>query len=132
VTAAGRYLLDTSALIDVSKEIEPTSSQVRRWLTGSSEVGTCGVVVAEFFAGLSANERSMWMPLIDRLAFWETTRRSAVLAGIYRYQFARLGKALSTPDTIIAAIAVNVGATLVTRNVKDFPMSDLSVLDLAM
>jgi hypothetical protein len=50
VTATDRYLIDRTALIDISKEIEPISSQIREWLAGPDEVGTCGVVVAEFFA----------------------------------------------------------------------------------
>jgi predicted nucleic acid-binding protein len=88
--------------------------------------------VAELFAGLPPSERSTWTPIIDRLSFWEATRRVAAQAGVYRYQFARLGKALSTPDTIIAAIAVSVGATLVTRNARDFPMPEQSLLDLGL
>ena len=50
VTAIDRYLIDRTALIDIPKEIEPISSQIREWLAGPDEVGTCGVVVAEFFA----------------------------------------------------------------------------------
>ena len=124
----GRYLLDTTAMIDISKGIEPISTMIQGWLAGSNEVGICGVVVAEFFAGIQLAERARWVSFIDRLTFWDVTRWIAIQAGIYRYRYARLGTKLSTPDTLIAAVAVNVGATLVTRNVKDFPMNELSLL----
>lgn len=130
MTTTGRYLLDTTALIDISKEIEPISSHIRGWLDGPEEVGICGVVVAEFFTGLRPNERPLWVSFVDRLAFWDVTRRMAIQAGMYRYHHARLGVTLSTTDTLIAAVAVSVGATLVTRNIKDFPMNELSLLEL--
>lgn len=128
MTAAGRFLLDTTVLIDVSKEVEPIASHVHGWLSGPDEVGICGVVVAEFFAGLRPDERPPWASFIDRLAFWDVTRRIAIQAGIYRYHHARLGMTLSTTDTLIAAVAVSFGATLVTRNIKDFPMNGLSLM----
>ena len=130
MTPISRYLLDTTALIDISKEVEPISSQIRGWLAGPNEVGICGVVVAEFFSGLRPDERPPWVSFIDRLTFWVVTRRIAIQAGIYRHDHARLGMTLSTTDTLIAAIAVSTGATLVTRNIKDFPMTGLSVLQV--
>jgi predicted nucleic acid-binding protein len=130
VTAIHHYLIDRTALIDISKEIEPISSQIREWLEGPAEVGTCGAVVSEFFAGLRSNERLPWISFIDRLAFWEITRPIAIQAGVFRHYHARLGVALSTTDTLIAAVAVSVGATLVTRNIKDFPMNEVSVIRL--
>ena len=130
MTTTDRYLLDTTALIDISKEIEPISSQIRDWLAGPDEVGTCGVVVAEFFAGLRPNEQLPWITFIDSLEFWEVTRPIAIQAGVFRYHYARLGVTLSTTDTLIAAVAVGVGATLVTRNIKDFPMNEVSTIRL--
>ncbi|MGH2615024.1 MAG: type II toxin-antitoxin system VapC family toxin [Thermomicrobiales bacterium] len=130
MTAPGRYLLDTSVLIDVSKDVEPVSSLVRNWLDGPDEVGTCGVVVAELFAGLGSNEHPFWISFVDRLTFWNVTRPIAIHAGMVRHRHLRKGISLSTPDTLIAAVAISVGATLVTRNVKDFPMDGLSLFPL--
>lgn len=128
MTETGRYLLDATVLIDISKEIEPISSSVRDWLSESADVGVCGVVVTEFFAGLRPDQRLRWQSFVERLDFWEVTPQMAMQAGVYRYTFARRGTALSTTDALIAAIAVNVGATLVTGNVKDFPMTELVLM----
>jgi len=34
------------------------------------------------------------------------------------------------PDTLIAAVARRVGATVVTDNAKDFPMDDIQVMSI--
>jgi predicted nucleic acid-binding protein len=51
--------------------------------------------------------------------------RDAMRAGLYRYQFARQGQALSTPDVTITALTYEIGATLVTSNAKHYPMLDI-------
>jgi predicted nucleic acid-binding protein len=128
VTATGRYLLDATVLIDISKEHEPISSTVFRWLVELAEVGVCDIVITEFFAGLRPEQRPRWERFVERLAFWDVTPQIAKHAGIYRYTYARRGTTLATTDAIIAATAVTVGATLVTGNVKDFPMPELSLM----
>lgn len=128
MTATGRYLLDATVLIDISKDHEPISSMIHQWLADLVEVGVCGVVVAEFFAGLRPEQQPRWATFVERLAYWELTPHVAIQAGIYRYTYARRGTTLATTDAIIAATAVSVGATLVTGNVKDFPMPELSLL----
>ena len=88
------------------------------------------MTVAEFFAGLQPDERPRWDAFVAELTYWATTREMARQAGIYRYEYARRGRTILTADALIAATAAAVGATLVTENVKDFPMSDLRLLRL--
>jgi hypothetical protein len=123
-------ILDTTVLIDAAKHREPALSWLRDALEQSIELGVCGVIVAEFYAGLRPDERSRWEAFIDELTYWGTTREMAQQAGIYRYDFARRGRAILTPDAMIAATAVAVGAALVTDNVKDFPMPELEIIRL--
>ena len=91
-------------------------------------MGVCGVVITEFFTGLQPEQRPRWETFVERLAFWNITPQIAMQAGLYRYTYARRGTTLATTDAIIAATAVSVGATLVTGNVKDFPMPELSLI----
>lgn len=49
-------------------------------------------------------------------------------AGRYRYQHARAGQQIETPDATIAAVARAHKATVVTANTKDFPMTDIPVV----
>ena len=125
-----RYLLDTTALIDFAKGHEPASSRVLRMIESGDEVGVCAVVVAEFYAGLAPQERPRWDSFFEALRFWGATRETARQAGIWRYQFAREGTQLSTTDLLVAAVASQREATIVTDNVKDYPVDKINVLPL--
>jgi predicted nucleic acid-binding protein len=126
-----RYLLDTTVLIDASHYREPAFSWLADALGQPDEIGVCAVVIAEFFAGLRPDERPRWAAFVGRLTYWATTREMAQQAGIYQYEYARLGRAILTPDALIAATAAAVRATLVTDNARDFPMPDVAAIRLA-
>jgi predicted nucleic acid-binding protein len=125
-----RYLLDTAILIDFSKGWEPARSQLPLWNSSGDELGVCSINVAEFYAGISPSERARWDTVLQVLYYWDITRSAARQAGIWRYDFARRGVALSTADTLIAAVAQQQGAILVTNNVKDFPMGGVQLRSL--
>jgi predicted nucleic acid-binding protein len=125
-----RYLLDTTVLIEASRHREPALSWLQEALRKSDEVGVCAVTVAEFFAGLRPDERPRWDAFVAELTYWATTREMARQAGIYRYAYARLGRTILTADVLIAATAAAVGATLVTNNIKDFPMPEIKTMRL--
>ena len=124
------YLLDTTALIDYSKQYEPVRGRVQALLDSDSEIGVCGINVAEFFAGVPPARRHDWDDFFASLTYWEITMDAAVRAGGYRHVFARVGVAISLPDALTAAVAAGVRATIVTRNVRHFPMDDVTVLDI--
>jgi predicted nucleic acid-binding protein len=89
VTERSPYLLETSVVIDISKNIEPATSLVDGWLAGSNEVGVCQVVVAEFFTGVPATQRRKWTEFIAR---WSASPEVAMQAGILRHDYARLSR----------------------------------------
>ncbi len=125
-----RYLLDTTALIDFAKGREPASSRILRMIESGDEVGVCAVVVTEYYAGLAREERPKWDDFFGALGFWEATREAARQAGVWRYEFARKGTQLSTADLLVAAVASQREAVIVTDNVKDYPMDEVNILPL--
>lgn len=125
-----RYLVDTSTLIDFAKNFEPVRSQLLDMLRSENEIGVCDVVIAELYAGARSGERAAWRRFLPSLTYWETTVEAAERAGSYRYDYALRGRAIGIGDALIAAVAVDVQATLVTNNVKDFPMADLVLMPL--
>jgi predicted nucleic acid-binding protein len=125
-----RYLLDTTVLIEASRHREPALSWLQEALRTPVEVGVCAVTIAEFFAGLRPDERPRWDAFVAELTYWAATREMARQAGIYRYAYARLGRTVLTADALIAATAAAVGATLVTDNIKDFPMPEIKTMRL--
>jgi len=125
-----RYLLDTTALIDFSKGTEPTFSLVHRFLRNSDEVGVSPVNVTEFYAGLAPSQWGVWDEFFEPLLLWPISLAAAKQAGRFRYDFARQGITLSTTDTLVAAVAREQGATIVTSNVKDYPMDEVTLFPL--
>jgi predicted nucleic acid-binding protein len=125
-----RYLLDTTALIDFSKGKEPAFSLIHRFIEHGDEVGVSPINVTEFYAGLAPAQREVWDAFFEPLLLWPISLAAAKQAGRFRYDFARRGITLSTTDALVAAVAREVGATLVTSNVKDYPMDEVSLLPL--
>ena len=125
-----RYFMDTNVLIDYTKGIARVVTQVQAWFDADDEVGISAVQIAEFFSGVPTVEFRTWTALLEAYDRWPVTEVVARRAGKYRYDFARRGVQISTTDALIAAVARDRAAVLVTRNVRDFPMTDIHVLSL--
>lgn len=125
-----RYLLDTTVLIDLSKRFEPTTSGVRALIEARHEIALCAVTVAEFYSGLGITERTYWDIFISKLPYWDISRSAATRAGVDRADFRRRGRTFTTTDSLLAALARERNAILVTSNERDFPMDDLQVLNI--
>lgn len=125
-----RYLLDTSVLINFSKQNEPTMSKLIALLESDAEIGICSITIAEFFAGIPPQLRQEWTEFFATLHYWDVSFKAAQRAGSFRYDYQKQGKHLQIIDALIAAVGKDVGATIVIRNVKDFPMLDIDILSL--
>lgn len=123
-----RHLLDTTVLIDYLQGERKTVELVAGLADQGHELGICCVNVTEVYSGLGKEDRDKADKLIDSLRFYEVSRETAKKAGSFRFQFARKGLTLTVSDTLIAATAIAYGATLITANVKDYPMEGLVVL----
>lgn len=125
-----RYLLDTDVLIDFSTGMEPATSFLLSWLDGRDVVGVCAITISEFSAGLTSQTAEHWQQFLTSLAYWDISTQSAMRAGQDRFRYARQGSSITTPDALMASVAREQNATLVTGNVKDFPMTDISLLSI--
>jgi predicted nucleic acid-binding protein len=93
-------------------------------------LAVCDIVIAEVYAGLHPQDRPKAAVLLNTLTFLPTTPTIAQQAGEWRYTFARQGTQLAASDTLVAATAYIHQATIVTANVKDYPMKEVTVLPL--
>lgn len=125
-----RYLLDTTTLIDYSKKDNLVISSLISLIENGDELGICAVNITEFYSGLSHDTYAIWDDFFATLYYWNISPLAAKRAGQYRYEFARKGKILSTTDTLIAAVARENDAIIITNNIKDFPMKDIKLLSL--
>jgi tRNA(fMet)-specific endonuclease VapC len=123
-----RYLLDSNVLIDYSKGVGAVVAQLQAWATGGDDIGICNVQIAEYYSGIAPADRRAARTFLEAFHRWPITETAALYAGIYRYDFARFGVQIATPDALIAGVARARSAMLVTRNVRDFPMTDIQIL----
>jgi predicted nucleic acid-binding protein len=123
-----RYLLDTDMLIDFSKGREPTRTRVLQMIDSGDVMGVCAVNIAEFYAGLPEQERPQWDDFFASVDYWHINRHAAIQAGQYRHAAARNGQTLTTTDSLIAAVALEYDATILTSNISDYPGKGLTVM----
>ena len=126
-----KYILDTTLLIDHLRGRNDAQELVDTLALEGHRLGVCCVSIAELYSGLGENEKATADDLTAGLEYYEVSREAAKQAGRYRYEFARRGTALSTTDTLIAATAIAEGATLITDNIKDFPMDGIKLFERA-
>lgn len=113
-------LVDSSVWVDFfSASPGPSGSELRRMIAESEPFAITGVVVAEVLQGLTMDvgpiERLLAQCDILEPSGFETYRHAAL---IYRTARAR-GVSLTTIDTLIAAVAVEHGASVFTLD-QDF------------
>ena len=121
------YLLDTTVIIDCLRGRKAIVDFVTKIASEGSTVGCCAVNVAEVYAGMRENERQVTKKFLDSLEYYEVTRNVAEQAGAYKRQYGQKGVTLSLSDAIIAAVAISNNLTLVTDNVKHYPMPELDI-----
>lgn len=124
------YLLDTSTLVLLARRRPTIAERLTALVASRNIVGVCPVSVAEFYAGLNPERRREWHPFFDGLVQWTVDAEDGRRAGILRYTWARRGRPLQTTDCLIAAVAVSGRATIVTENLKDFPMPEVRAVSL--
>lgn len=123
-----RYLFDSTALIAHLRGDESVRSYLLELLAQGHTLGTSGVNVAEVERGLRPRERRAALALLDRLSFFPTTREAAHRAGRYQAEFQQRGRTIHTADALVAGTARVHGAVVVTDNLADFPMAEITVL----
>ena len=123
---ASSYLVDTNVLVQAIRQ------KKGRWkfLEGLVQAGgslACSVLtVGELYAGMKPHEKARTEELLDGFERHEVAR----YAGLLKNEWAAKGFTFTLVDMIIAATSVAHKLILVTENLKDFPMPELTLLDL--
>jgi len=125
-----RYLVDTDVLVDYLNRLPAARSLLTRLVSDGDALCTCDVVLAEVYSGLDVQAMPAAAEFLDATEFLVTSPAMAVQAGNWRFGYARRGVQLATADVLIAATATAHRATIITRNVRDYPMPELALLPL--
>ena len=137
-----RYLLDTNVVSEYSRP-SPPDARVRKWIDAQDEnalylsVLTLGEIrkgTTLLPTGKKRSQLEAWVKgelprrFADRLL--PINAEIAEIWGAMAGEAQLRGVATATIDGLIAATAKHPSLTLVTRNVKDFKMWDISIRNL--
>jgi predicted nucleic acid-binding protein len=125
-----KYILDTDTLIDVLEDRYATRQKVIDLIETGTTVALCAVTLAEIYSGLGEKKRAKWENWLRSLPYWHITPEAAMYAGAYRKAASDAGRTFALTDSLIASVAREHGATVLTSNIKDYPMQDVKVLSL--
>jgi predicted nucleic acid-binding protein len=124
------YLVDTSVIVDALNNKRGRHEFLLGLLKQGHLLACCPINVTEVYAGLRPKEEQATERFLQTLVYYHVTWPVARQAGLLKRDFSRKGITLSVADATIAAIAIAHGLTLMTDNVKDFPMKDLTLYSL--
>lgn len=125
-----KYLFDTDTLIDVLEDRDQVRRHINAMIDAGDEVALCPITIAELYSGLSEKKRLKWENWLTALPYWPISREAAQQAGITRKSASDQGRTLSISDSLIAAVAREQDATVLTSNIKDYPTQDVRVKSL--
>jgi len=124
------FLLDTSVIIDAINNRKNRRQFLRDLLKAGNSLACCPVNVAEIYAGIRPAEQQNTEAFLSTLDYYPISFVIARLSGELKQDFGKKGKTLSLTDTLIAATALHHQLPLLTDNIKDFPMKELTLYPL--
>jgi len=124
------YLLDTNVIIDILNDKKGRRALLLDLLNQGHVLACCPINVSEVYAGLRPKEETATEEFLRSLQYFEVEWPIARRAGLLKRDYSRKGKTLTTSDATIAAVALHHNLTLITTNVRDFPMKELVIYPL--
>jgi predicted nucleic acid-binding protein len=123
------YILDSTVIIDFVVGYPPGQQIVERLFSQHEPLYVCDVVTCESLSKGRLDEVQVASNLLQALEYVALAPQDARWAGDKRRAEIEAGRRKpSTTDALIAALAHGLGATVVTRNAKDFEAFDVPVL----
>lgn len=115
-------LADTDVLIDHLRGIEQATRVLEPLISGGEEVTGSTITRAELLAGRREGRDAALPGLLDAIEWLPVTDEVAELAAELWRRHRRSSPRVVLADYLIAATAQLLGARLLTRNVRLFPM----------
>jgi hypothetical protein len=116
------YVVDTGILVDHLRERPEGTATVARALASGRRL-TCSVLGrVELRKGVGPHEAPALDALEPIVEWVPVDHEIAALAAAHAERYGRSHAAIDVTDYVIAATAERLGADLLTRDVRDFPM----------
>jgi len=123
-----RYLLDTTLIADHAHGFAPAVALLRRLYEEGAELFTCDVVTCEALSGGTDDHLDAVARLLEPLEYVATSPNAARWAAASRLRRHRAGGKLGLGDSLIAGVAAELGAKVITSNRPDFERQGIEVL----
>ena len=122
-----RYLLDTTFIVDHLRGTPEAVERMRRIVEQGDIPFVNDVVTAEAWAGAPSDDDRALTNLLDFIEFVAAGPMDAKAAGLWRARSRAAGHDIGVADALIAACAEDSRASVLTRNVRDFAQTPVSV-----
>ena len=123
-----RYLLDSTLLIDHGNGDQAAIELLYRLVEEGHDLYTCDVVTCEALSRGEADDLRPISALLDALEYVSTTPAAARRAATARRERHTAGGKQALGDALIAGIAADLDAIVVTRNRPDFERLEIRTL----
>jgi hypothetical protein len=117
-----RVFVDSSVLIDHLRGYTPATDLLLRLVRAGDELWSVTPVRTEIIAGMRPGEEAATRALLDQLRWLEVDVDLADHAGDIARGYVRTHPGVDTVGYLLAAGAARLSASLVTLNVRHFPM----------
>ena len=124
------YLLDSSVIIDVINGKRGRDEFLIDLIQQGHILACCPINVTEVYGGMRPHEESRTTQLLESLEFYPVSFPTARLAGELQREHRKKGISLATTAVTIAAVAIHNQLTLITDNVKHYPMKEINLYPL--
>ncbi|MEO6349068.1 MAG: type II toxin-antitoxin system VapC family toxin [Candidatus Limnocylindrales bacterium] len=115
-------VVDTSVLIDHLRQDERAVRRLRAVAESTDELWSVTPVRTEIYAGARESEEEAIAELLAELRWLDVSIALADAAGRMAATYRRSHPGVDTVDCLLAAATQELGADLLTQNVKHFPM----------
>jgi predicted nucleic acid-binding protein len=123
-----RYLLDTTLIADHANGFAPAVALLGRLYVEGADLFTCDVVTCEALSGGTDEHLDAVRTLLEPLEYVATSPSAARWAANSRLVRHRAGGKLGLGDSLIAGVAAELGAIVITRNRPAFERQGIDVL----
>lgn len=122
-----KFLLDTTFVIDHLRGDAAANGRLRSIYESGDDPLVTGMVVTEAWTGARLTGDAKLDDFLQYLEYVHPGPETARLAGRWRAQAHADGRTLGISDAIIGATAFDVGAAVLTRNLRDFALMPVRV-----
>ena len=124
---AVRYLMDSTFVIDYLRGDVAAIGRYRRLFEAGDEPLVNEIVVCEVATGAPSQPDWDLAAFLEPVEFVQPGPDAALVAGRWRAEARANGRHLSLADALIACAADAAGATVLTRNARDFALTPVRI-----